>query len=726
MKTSRKTICRICNNQCGVIVEVEDGKVLHLEGDRDNPFSQGYTCLKGRALPEFLNHPKRLLRPLKRVADGSYIEIGATQALDEIAGKLARIIERNGPRAVANYTGTLAAYTTMHTLPVAEGFMKALNSPMSFSPMTIDQPGRVIARALHGLWMAPHQNGLDADAIMLVGINPLVTYIGLPGGHVPKWLTGAQARGMKLIVIDPRRTETARRAHLHLQPSPGHDTAIVAAIINVILAEGLHDAGFVAENAGGLDSLRAAVAPFTPEAVASRAKLPADQIVEAARIFAGARRGYALAGTGPNMSQPGTLLAYMLLNLDTLCGHLLREGERVPNPGTLFPAMQAKAQAMPPFPARGYGEHMRVRDFTMTPAGLPLSGLPDEILMEGPGQVRALIVCGGNPAVAWPDQLKTVAALESLECLVQIDPFMTQTGRYADYIVPPRMGPEVPATTQFQDLVLLFGHGPEQAYAQYAPAVAEPPAGSDLLDDWEVYYGLAQRLGLQIALPDPFQRLEPFPLDMKAKPTTDQVLEIACRQSRVPLDEVKSYPSGAFFPGRAVIVAPKDAGWEGRLDLANDEMMAELEPLGEHLQPRADETAEFDFRLISRRMMHVMNSCYNQPSLKGRRTYNPAYMNPADLARLRLASGEAVEIRSARASIFGVVEADDSVKEGVVSMSHCFGDTPARDGEVRTIGGNTSRLTDNAVDYDRYSGQPRMSCIPVRISKTNMVAAPAA
>jgi anaerobic selenocysteine-containing dehydrogenase len=306
---------------------------------------------------------------------------------------------------------------------------------------------------------------------------------------------------MQLVVIDPRRTETARRATLHLQPRPGEDAAIVASLLHVILAEGLHDAAFCEENASGLLALRAAVAPFTPEMVASRADVPAAQLREAARVFARAGRGVATAGTGPNMSGNGTLFEYLLLCLNTLCGRWLREGERVANPGTVVPPFPAVAQAMGPWPAWGFGEKLRVRGFTNTAAGMPTTALADEILLEGDGRVRALINLGGNPVAAWPDQQKTLAAMKKLDLLVQIDIKMSATAKLAHYVIAPKHSLEMAGITLNQDYLALYGvgFGYPEAYGQYTPALTDAPEGSDLLEEWEFFYELAKRMELPLA-----------------------------------------------------------------------------------------------------------------------------------------------------------------------------------------------------------------------------------
>ncbi|TMA34095.1 MAG: molybdopterin dinucleotide-binding protein [Deltaproteobacteria bacterium] len=724
---ARETVpsyCRFCFNACAMLVDLEDGRPVAVRGDKSNPIYQGYFCVKGQQLIAAQRHPERLLCSQKRGADGAFAPIPSAQAFDEIARQLVRIRERHGPRAIALYSGT---YSTVNPAsgPVATAWMKALGSRMAFNSNTIDQPGKALAQALHGMWMAPFQDFATSRVALLVGINPLVAMSGgIPQGNPGRFLSDALARGMQLIAIDPRRTETARRATLHLQPRPGWDAAIIAAFLHVILREQLQDAAFCTENVSGLAALRAAVEPFTPEWVAERADLPAAQIAEAARVFARAGRGVATAGTGPNMSGNGTLLEYLLLCLNTLCGRWLRAGERVANPGAVVPQFPAAAQAVGPWKAWGFGEKLRVRGFTNTAAGLPTTALADEILLDGDGQVRALINLGGNPVAAWPDQIKTIAAMKKLELLVQIDIKMSATAKLAHYLIAPRHSLEMAGITLNQDYLALYGvgFGYPEAYGQYTPAIAEPPPGSDVVEEWEFFYETAKRMGLslelrQMGLVGPAKG-EPVPLDMAHKPTSEEIFAILLRNARISFDELRRHPHGAVFPDPPVFVAPKQPGWQGRLEMGSAEMMDELARLAENASARS-EPADYPLRLISRRMMTAYNSSARDlPALRAKWPYNPAFMHPAELARRGLAPGDVIEIHSDHAHILGVVEEDATLREGLISMSHSFGDAPERDADVRAIGANTGRLTSVERDYDRFSGLPRMSNIPVRIARS--------
>lgn len=719
------SFCRVCANGCPVLVHVEDGRAVKIEGDPEGPIHESYTCHRGRALPELTNSPQRLLHSLKRGADGTHEPIPSEQALDEIADALRTIVDRHGPRSVALYTGT-AVNKGVAGNNLAVSFMEAIGSPMRFTPNTIDQPGKHVAKGLHGYWMAPPQAFDEPDVVLWIGINPLVTYTGLPFGHPGRFFKDMAARGGRIIVIDPRRTDVAKRAFLHLQPKPGHDVAILAAMLRVVIEEELYDKAFVADNVDGLDALREAVAPFTPDVVARMADVPADDLVLAARTFAGGRRGYAVAGTGPNMgTAQGTLFEYLVLNLDTLCGHHLRQGEVVRTPGTLLPRMRFKAQAVGPVEAFGFGERLRVRNLTDTLAGLPVSALAEEILTPGDGQVRALLVVGGNPVAAWPDQLLAMEAMRSLDLLVSVDVRLGQTARLAHYVIAPTTVLEVPGMrTDFPVSYANAYGGYPDTVAQYTPAIVDRPPGSDLLEEWEVFYGLAQRMGYQLSLhAAPAYRVMPPPkgtptfppLDMARKPTSDELLELMTARARVPLAEVKRHPHGAHFPPEEpVVVEAKDAGWEGRLQVGHPLMMRDLRAAHGVDDVAAAVAEGFPFRLLVRRM-HQINSSLHTPAIDRGRPYNPAFVHPDDLARLGVADGDEVDIVSARATVRAIVAGDTTLRPGLVSMAHCFGGGPDDDDRVREIGSAANRLLSADQVFEPYTGQPLMSNVPVDI-----------
>jgi len=720
------SICRFCHANCGILVEVEGGRPIRVSGDPENPAYRGFTCAKGRRLPEQHAHPDRLLHTQKRSADGSFEPIASEAAMDEVAKRVATIVDRYGPRAVALYVGT---YSGPHpaSIPAAVGWMLGIDSKMVFTSSAIDQPGKHVANAIHGRWLGGSHVFDESDVWLLIGNNPLISMSGgIPPSNPGRRLREAKKRGMKLIVIDPRRTEVARFADIFLQPRAGEDPTLLAAMLHVVIRDGLYDAEFASAHVSGFESLANAVVAFPPEYAAERAGLDASEIELAARTFAAGRRGCGVAGTGPNMAPHGNLTEYLLLALNTVCGRWRREGDAVANPGALLPRATPKAQATGPRAGWGRGESLRSRDLVNSAAGLPTAALSDEILHQGEGGIRALFCVGSNPVAAWPDQLKTIRAMKSLDLLVTLDMKMSATSKLADFVIAPKLSLEVPGLSVSSEAIeqTYVAMGYSEPYAQYSPAIVEPPQGSDVIEEWEFFYGLSQRMDVPLQC-HPIraetgvlrERRDSVVLDMSERPTTDALFEAMMAASRVPLEELKRHPHGAIFDDETIEVAPADPDADDRLDVGNADMLEELATLREDDFEAAEDPAR-PFRLISRRLPNVYNSSGRDiDALAKGRPFNPAFLHPADLAFLEIEAGDLVEISSDHGQILGIAAAAPELRRGVLSMAHCFGDLPEHDADVRRIGSNTGRLIDNERDFDPHTGIPRMSAIPVAIKR---------
>ncbi len=352
----------------------------------------------------------------------------------------------------------------------------------------------------------------------------------------------------------------------------------------------------------------------------------------------------------------------------------------------------------------------------MSAAGMPSATLAEEILIDGPGRVRALISAGGNPLAAFPDHEQTLRALERLDLLVQVDPFLSQTAELADYVIAPTMTPEmIGITIKIESAPTQYatGYGYAADYAHYSDAVVGPPPGSEVIEDWELFYGLAQRMHLGLRVTN--QAGQSIPLDMTDRPAPDELVALLMGGSRVPLEQIKARPGGGFFPADPpVLVADKQDGWSGRLDVGNPELLADL---AGHAAPDADGAdGRYPFRLLCRRMAHVVNSSYNARVAAGHPGPNPAFLNSADLMALGLVKGQGIEIESAHGTIVAVADVDDGLRAGSVSMSFGFGG--ARDAgqrDIRSVGSSVERLLSTRDYFDPYSGQPRMSSVPIRI-----------
>jgi anaerobic selenocysteine-containing dehydrogenase len=366
---------------------------------------------------------------------------------------------------------------------------------------------------------------------------------------------------------------------------------------------------------------------------------------------------------------------------------------------------------------------MRVHGLTENACGMPTAALPDEILLEGDGQVRVLFCLGGNPVLSWPDQAKTEAALSKVELLVVLDYQMSATARFAHYVIPPPLSLEVPGSTQRVEALKYHGvsRGYSIPWAQYTPAAAATPAGSELMDDGTFFFRLAQEMGLQLewmnvrgqasSLESP---TEAIPFDMGRVPSVEDLIELACRNSRIPLSEVKEHPHGHVYdPG--VRVEGRDPACEAMLQLADPSMMDELREI--FAQPTAPGlTEQWPLQLLCRRANNFMNSVgQGQPVLNGGDTHTPAFMHPEDMQDRKLVDGDLIAIRSASGHMLARVRSDDSLRRSLVSVVHGFGAAMSFDASQLSLG-SVTRLVD-MTERDPISGIPRMSALPIRVER---------
>ncbi len=699
---TKRSFCRFCHANCAMLVDIVGDKVAAVRGDAEDPVYGGYTCQKGRQLAEAHNHPTRLLRHQRRTADGF---VGATseEALSDIAARLRRILDEHGPHSIAVYCGTYA-FQNSAGLGAALGFANGVGTRNFYTSVTLDQPAKVYTTMRLGQWGGGVQGFSDAEACIFIGNNPLVSHYAPPGGVPPfspsRRLRDQLAKGLKLVVIDPRETDVAKLATLHLQVKPGEDAAVLAAIAHVMLKEGLHDQAFCQQHVGDLSAFAAAVEPFTPDVAAARAGVRAEDIVQATRLWGGQKRGAISTGTGPEMAGQGNLVAWLVSALNIIGGRVNREGEASPVPRVFTPgAAPRRAEVTPP--VRPWGEGFpasRFRGLTQLGFEMPCNVLADEMLTPGEGQVKALINIGGNPIVAFPNPDKMARALDGLDLLVSIDIRMSQTAKRSHWVLAPAM------CLERDDITNLSEWWFEEPYARYARALVPPPG--DVLDEWEILWELCRRMGGRMPVAG-------GEVPMTPKPTKTEFLDLMSATCRVLPSRVKAdTPDGRHivYPEHALKVEPGDADSVVTFDLVPDRLAEELHAT---LGMVAD---EYPFRMTSRRSAHVFNSSGHQyAALAKKGTTNYAWMNPGDMARLELMDEQMVEIAGRRGSLTGLVKADPDVRAGVVSMSHAFGDVGEAGAAVARIGATTARLVDETVDYDPITGQSLQSAIPVRV-----------
>jgi anaerobic selenocysteine-containing dehydrogenase len=693
MTTDRRvTFCRICSPLCGVLVDVEDGRVTGVTGDPDHPLTRGFTCTKGRHLGDLHHAPDRFLTAQRNGPDG-LTPIPTSEAVDEVAVRLRAILDEHGPDSIALFVGT-SSYTAALTYTFAGAWLRAVGSHHRYSTMTIDQSAKWVAQARLGTWGGGRQRFEDADVWLLAGTNPLVSLqggdlTGFPVHDPLRRLEAARARGLRLIVVDPRRSEIAAHADVHLQIVPGTDAALFAAILRIVLHDdGLHDVAFCAQWADGVDALRAAVDPMTPDVAARVTGVDAEAIVDAARVFGGAANGMAKTGTGPDMGPHANVAEHLVQALDVVCGRFPRAGDRYAGSGVLSGRRQLRAQPFAPNRSWEHGYHT-AGGVGLLMGELPSPMLPDEILdVPDADRVRALVVSGGNPAVAFPDEARIVRALQHLELLVAVDPFPTETAQLAHYVIAPAMALERSDDTRG------YEHLYSEPFAQFTPPVLERPG--DVIEDWEFFFELAMRMGLVLNVGS--RVWEPG----ARRPTTDELLESFAHRAQVPYEDVRGAPHGAEFDVAPTVVGPAEDGATARFDLLAPDVAVEVRAALDALSraPVPGEGAR-PFLLCVRRRRHVMNSLGRD--VPGAPEHNPCSVHPDDLAALGVDDGALLELTTDAGRVTAVAEADATLRRGVVNLTHCHGDV------ARLL-----TLTDHR---QPVSAMPWMSAVPVTLTR---------
>jgi anaerobic selenocysteine-containing dehydrogenase len=659
-----RSFCRMCQAMCGIVVHVDGDRVVRVSGDPDHPVSEGYTCPKGRALPDVHHDPARLDDPLWE------------QTLDGLAATLAEVIDRHGPGVIGAYRATHYAFDAAGRA-VADRFFRALPTHQLYSAVTVDAPNKTLVPDLMtgAPFIFPQVDWDAARLLLVVGQNPIVSHghsVARPNALVA--LRRLQARGGAIVVADPRTTETARLADLHLPLRPGSDPALLAGLVRAVLDAGAADTAFLSEctESGSLERLARVVEPFTPVTVADHCGIEPVLVEAAITLLLGAGRLAVQTGTGISMGAAPNVAEWLAWSLAAVTGSLDRPGGNLFNPGVLRPqedrltirARHGDSDSDPasrPDLRAAYGE-------------IPCSALADEI---DAGHVRALFVLGGNPLTTLPDSDRLRRSFAELDVLAVCDIRSTETTDAATHVLPVAGQLERPDLTSFLDFYFPI------PFVQYGPAAV--PAAPGRPPMWRIFAGLGRRLAL------------PGFADLESE-TDEAILAGTAHRSRVPWESLTSAPSGVAPTGTP---AP---GWlipkrlpRRTIDLTPSELFEQFEAW--RAGRPASVQPESGLTLVNRRELRQTNSMLRD----GARP--PALlMHPDDLARLGLTAGQSVVVTSAVGATVAVLEVSDGIRPGVVSLPHGWS-TPG-----------VNRLTSGLDAVDRLTGMPRLSDFPVTVT----------
>ncbi|MFD8953520.1 molybdopterin-dependent oxidoreductase [Streptomyces xanthophaeus] len=772
-------ICPLCEATCGLTLTIEGTAVTGARGDRDDVFSRGFICPKGAAFGGLDADPDRLRTPLVR-RDGRLQEATWAEAYDAIADAVPALVQEHGAQSV----GVVLGNPNVHTMAGAlypPLLLKALGTRNLFTASTLDQmPKHVSSGLLFGDPFAIAVPDLDrTDFLLLLGANPVESNGSLcTAPDFPGRLKALRARGGTLVVVDPRRTRTARLADRHLAPRPGSDALLLAAVAHTLLDEKLTAPGVLAEQSEGLGELAAALGSFTPEAVAPACDLPAAEIRALARELAAAPTAAVYGRIGSCTVEHGTLASWLVDVLNILTGNLDRPG------GVLFPLPAAGPRPRPAGPGKGFALgrwHSRVSGHPEVKSELPTAALAEEIETPGEGRIRALIAIAANPVLSAPDGRRLDAALAGLDFMVSIDPYLNETSRHAHVVLPP---PPPSRSAHFDFAFNAFAIRDQVRYTR--PAV---PLEAGLMDECEIHARLvlavsgmhgsagpaavdelavqatlaketadprsplhgkdpAQLAGLLTGRSGPERRLD---LMLRLGPYGDQFgLAAADEADAVPgaeaaaeadVDAVPGAGDGTAAPGtRAGAVVAGELSLErllahphgidlgplrprlpgvlrtrsGRIELLPDPIAAELPRLRASL---ADRPAALV--LVGRRHLRSNNSwLHNVPALVGGSNRCTLQVHPQDADRLGLADGGRARITADGGSLDVPVEVTDTVRTGVVSLPHGWGHDRA--GARLSVasaepGANVNQLLDGT-RLDPLSGTAVLNGFPVELT----------
>ncbi|WP_191487410.1 molybdopterin oxidoreductase family protein [Pseudomonas sp. FEN] len=697
-KTLHHRACHLCEAICGLTIETtraDDAvRITSIKGDPLDTFSRGHICPKAVALQDIQNDPDRLRQPMRRVGD-EWLPMEWDEAFALVAERLAAIQARHGQNAVAIYQGNPSVHN-YGLMTHSNYFLGLLKTRNRFSATSVDQLPQHLSSHLmygHGL-LLPIPDIDHTDFMLILGGNPLASngsIMTVP--DVEKRLKAIQARGGKVVVVDPRRSETATIADQHLFVRPGGDAALLFGLLNTLFAEGLTRASHLPVD--GLDEVRRAVAGFSAESMSPLCAVPAPRIRQLARDFAAADKAVCYGRMGVSTQSFGTLCHWLVQLINLVTGNLDRVG------GALCtePAVDLVASTS--------GGHFnrwqsRVSGLPEYAGELPVSALAEEMLSEGEGQVRALVTVAGNPVLSTPNGRQLEQALDGLEFMVSIDLYINETTRYADLILPSTSALE---NDHYDTTFNMFA---VRNVSRFNRAILAKPAGA--LHDWEIFVGLAKA----------FSSLTGQVLKPTMAPA--QMIDMGLRMGRygdasphkLSVRTLEDYPHGVDLGALKPNLAPRLKTLGQRVQAAPAAIMADIARFAGQQAPEVGELL-----MIGRRHVRSNNSwMHNYHRLVKGKPRHQLLMHPDDLASRGLENGQRVRVSSRVGMIEVEVLASLEMMPGVVSLPHGWGH--ARPGVKMGIasgqpGSSANDLTDER-QLDVLSGNAALNGVPVTVA----------
>jgi anaerobic selenocysteine-containing dehydrogenase len=690
--------CHLCEAICGLNIEVlrpDDGpaRITSIKGDPDDPFSRGHVCPKAVALQDLQEDPDRLRQPHRRIGE-RWEPIAWDEAFTLAADRLWEIQQAHGRNAVAVYQGNPSVHN-YGLMTHSNYFLGLLKTRNRFSATSVDQLPQHLTSFLmygHGL-LLPIPDIDHTDFMLVLGANPLASngsIMTVP--DVTKRLKALQGRGGRLVVIDPRRTETADMADQHLFIRPGGDAALLCGLLNTLFAENLARGSHLPVQ--GLDAVRKAIAPLDAEAMSASCGIEAEQIRQLARDFAAADKAVCYGRMGVSTQPFGTLCHWLVQVINLVTGNLDRIGGALctepaidlvaSTAGGHFNAWQSRVSGLPE-----YGGE------------LPVAALAEEILATGEGQVRALVTVAGNPVLSTPNGRQLDQALEGLDFMLSIDLYINETTRRADLILPSTSALENDHYDTTFNLLAV------RNVTRFNRAILPRPEGA--LHDWEIFVGLAQAFAKRAQL--------------ELKPTMSPALmiDIGLRKGRygdaspwhLSLDTLDEHPHGLDLGALQPNLASRLKAAGGCVDAAPRVVLDDLRRLARQVPSGPDQLL-----LIGRRHVRSNNSwMHNFHRLVKGKPRHQLLMHPQDLARRQLRDGQWVQVTSRVGSVRVQVLASDEMMQGVVSLPHGYGHG-LKGARLEIANGQSGASANDLTDErlrDAVSGNAALNGVPVEV-----------
>jgi anaerobic selenocysteine-containing dehydrogenase len=703
MSVKRLGVCNLCEAICGLELTIEGRDVVGVRGNAADPLSRGHICPKGVAIADVYADPDRLRRPVRRVGEGAdarWEEIGWDEAFDLVADNLARTINELGHDAVGVYLGNPNVHS-LGSMTHGTAMFRSFRTRNRFSATSVDQlPHQLVAHLMFGHQLFLPIPDIDRTSwFLVVGANPMASNGSLMTvPDFPQRLRDLHARGGRMVVLDPRRTETAKVADEHHFVRPGSDAWVLLAMLNVLTTE---TSPHVPSYVEGLDTVLDLVAGFTPERAEEMSGLAADDVRRLARELMAADAGVVYSRVGVSTGPWGSVCQWAVNCLNILSGNLDRVG------GAMFttPAIDVVGTGL-----IGRGHHdawrSRVRGLPETAGELPVSVLREEIETPGEGQVRALLTVAGNPVLSTPDGARLDAALDGLDFMAAVDIYVNETTRHAHVILPPT------TVLERDHYDLVFHLLAVRDTARFTPAVFEKEA--DQRHDWQIFREITLRTTARLDRSAPWRKRLVQRARLTASPTMLVSGLLRRGSSGVTLRKLRQRPAGIDLgPLRGGQLPDRLPSKDKRIDLAPALVVGDVARLAAVSAPSAD-----GLLLIGRRHKQDCNSwMHNSERLTRGRPRHQLLMNPDDLSSRSIADGDRVRVTSRVGSVEVEVAASDDLMPGVVSLPHGYGH--ARDGVLmsrsREVPGvSINDLTDPEL-FD-VSGNAALNGVPVDVS----------